>query len=174
MRKVILGAATALAFASPALAADYSERSSYEREVHTYEQREARPVVVERRAARPVVVEERAPVLVVLGTRPARGGSSMCWKPTWVCFRREIEIEAALAQSVGALNYSRLEPPSEPALVALSSTWIPCPIATIEVVSTRRPNAPVSIALLGVNELASTLYRADQKLGPSSRASSNL
>ena len=20
----------------------------------------------------------------------------MCWKPTWVCFRREIEIEAAL------------------------------------------------------------------------------
>ena len=60
MRKVILGAATALAFASPALAADYSERSSYEREVHTYEQREARPVVVEHR---PVVVEERAPVV---------------------------------------------------------------------------------------------------------------
>jgi hypothetical protein len=79
MRKVILGAATALAFASPALAADYSERSSYEREVHTYEQREARPVVVERRAARPVVVEERAPVFsetavvrrpVVLEPRP--------------------------------------------------------------------------------------------------------
>jgi hypothetical protein len=79
MRKVILGAATALAFASPALAADYSERSSYEREVHTYEQREARPVVVERRAARPVVVEEWDPVVsetvvvrrpVVLEPRP--------------------------------------------------------------------------------------------------------
>src|SRR6185312_15496354 len=63
MRKVMLGAATALAFASPALAADFSERSSYEREVHTYEQREARPVVVEHWAARPVVVEERAPVV---------------------------------------------------------------------------------------------------------------
>lgn len=63
MRKIILGAATALAFASPALAADFSERSSYEREVHTYEQREARPVIVEHRAVRPVVVEERAPVV---------------------------------------------------------------------------------------------------------------
>ena len=60
MRKIILGAATALAFASPALAADFSEHSSYEHEVHTYEQREARPVVVEHR---PVVVEERAPVV---------------------------------------------------------------------------------------------------------------
>ena len=60
MRKIILGAATALAFGSPALAADLSERSSYEHEVHTYEHREARPVVVEHR---PVVVEERAPVV---------------------------------------------------------------------------------------------------------------
>jgi hypothetical protein len=63
MRKIILGAAAALAFASPALAADFSEHSSYEREVHTYERREVRPVVVERRVVRPVVVEERAPVV---------------------------------------------------------------------------------------------------------------
>ncbi len=74
MRKVLLCAATALAFASPALAADYSERSIYEREVHTTEHRtrpvvvEHRPVVVEHRPIvvehRPVVVEQPAPVVV--------------------------------------------------------------------------------------------------------------
>jgi hypothetical protein len=46
MRKAILGAAGALALASPAVAADYpvprySEVPSYEREVHTYEYRAA-------------------------------------------------------------------------------------------------------------------------------------
>ena len=52
MRKAILGAASALALASPAVAADlpvprYSEVPSYEREAHTYEYRTAPPVVVE-------------------------------------------------------------------------------------------------------------------------------
>jgi hypothetical protein len=56
MRKAILGAASALALASPAVAADlrvtpYSEVPSYEREVHPY------------RTAPPVVVEEPAPVV---------------------------------------------------------------------------------------------------------------
>jgi len=63
MRKAILGAASALALASPAVAADlpvtpYSEVPSYER--HTYEYRTAPPVVVEEPA--PVVV--RRPVIV--------------------------------------------------------------------------------------------------------------
>ena len=48
MRKAILGAASALALASPALAADlpvprYSEVPGYEREVHPYEYRNRRP-----------------------------------------------------------------------------------------------------------------------------------
>jgi opacity protein-like surface antigen len=52
MRKAILGAASALALASPAVAADlpvtrYSEIPSYEREVLPYEYRTAPPVVVE-------------------------------------------------------------------------------------------------------------------------------
>ena len=57
MRKAILGAASALALASPAVAADlsvtprYSEVPSYEREVHPY------------RTAPPVVVEEPAPIV---------------------------------------------------------------------------------------------------------------
>lgn len=63
MRKAILGAASALALASPAVAADlpvtpYSEVPNYER--HTYEYRTAPPVVVEEPA--PVVV--RRPVIV--------------------------------------------------------------------------------------------------------------
>jgi opacity protein-like surface antigen len=46
MRKAILGAASALAIASPAVAADvpvtpYSEGPRYEREVHTYGYRTA-------------------------------------------------------------------------------------------------------------------------------------
>ena len=69
MRKAILGAASALALASPAVAADlpvtprYSESPSYEREVHTY--RTAPPVVIEQPA--PVVSETvvvRRPVIV--------------------------------------------------------------------------------------------------------------
>ena len=67
MHKTILGVASALALASPAVAADlaipppqYSEGPSYHRETHThtYESRTAPPVVVER-AAPPVVVERR-------------------------------------------------------------------------------------------------------------------
>jgi len=51
MRKAILGAATALALASPAVGADlsaapYSDVPTYGPEVHTYEYRTAPPVVV--------------------------------------------------------------------------------------------------------------------------------
>jgi hypothetical protein len=68
MRKAILGAASALALASPAVAADlpitpYREAPSYER--HTYEYRSAPPVVIEEQA--PVVSETvvvRRPVTV--------------------------------------------------------------------------------------------------------------
>ena|SRR5690242_11534311 len=70
MRKAILGAASALALASPAVAADlpvlrYSEVPSYERGLHAYEYRRAPPVVVEEPA--PVVSETavvRRPVIV--------------------------------------------------------------------------------------------------------------
>ena len=71
MRKAILGAASALALASPAVAADlsvtprYSEVPSYDREVHPYEYRTAPPVVVEEPA--PIVSETvvvRRPVIV--------------------------------------------------------------------------------------------------------------
>jgi len=70
MRKAILGAASALAIASPAIAADlavtpYGEVHRYERESQTYEYRSAPPVVVEERT--PVVSETvvvRLPVVV--------------------------------------------------------------------------------------------------------------
>ena len=71
MRKAILGAASALALASPAAAADlpvtpYSQVPSYQGEAHTYEYRTAPPVVVEEPA--PVVSETvvvvRRPVIV--------------------------------------------------------------------------------------------------------------
>jgi hypothetical protein len=66
MRKAILSMASALAFASPAVAADLpvtprSEIPSYEGEVPTYGYRAAAPVVVEEPA--PVVVVRR-PVIV--------------------------------------------------------------------------------------------------------------
>ena len=66
MRKAILGAASALALASPAVAADlpvipYSEVPSYGGEAYTYEHRTPPPVVVEEQA--PVVVVRR-PVVV--------------------------------------------------------------------------------------------------------------
>jgi hypothetical protein len=53
MRNAILGAASALALGSPAVAADlpitpYREAPSYER--HTYEYRSAPPVVIEEQA----------------------------------------------------------------------------------------------------------------------------
>jgi hypothetical protein len=71
MRKAILGAASALALASPAVAADlsvtprYSEVPSYERQVRPYEYRPAPRVIVEESA--PVVSETvvvRRPVIV--------------------------------------------------------------------------------------------------------------
>ena len=70
MRKAILGAAGALALASPAVAADlpvprYSEVPGYEREVHPYEYRNPPPAVVEEPA--PAVSETlvvRRPVIV--------------------------------------------------------------------------------------------------------------
>jgi hypothetical protein len=70
MRKAILTAASALAFASPAVASDlpvhpYSEVPSYDREVHTYEYRTGPPVVVVEPA--PIVRETvvvRRPVIV--------------------------------------------------------------------------------------------------------------
>ena len=66
MRKMILGAASALALASPAVAADlqvtpYSEVPSYGEETHAYEYRTPPPIVVEEPA--PVVVVRR-PVIV--------------------------------------------------------------------------------------------------------------
>jgi len=65
MRRAILGAASAVAFASPAVAADlpvspYGEGPSYEQEAQPYEYRTAPPVVVEQ--SPPVVV--RRPVFV--------------------------------------------------------------------------------------------------------------
>jgi hypothetical protein len=70
MRKAILGAASALALSSPAVASDlpvprYSEVPSYERELSTYEYWSAPPLVVEEPA--PIVSETvvvRRPVIV--------------------------------------------------------------------------------------------------------------
>jgi hypothetical protein len=78
MRRAILGAASALLLASPAVASDlavtrYSEvpgherevrtREIHTREVQTYEHRAAPRAVVEHRTASRVVVQERPPVL---------------------------------------------------------------------------------------------------------------
>jgi hypothetical protein len=101
MRKAILGAASALAFASPAMAADlplasYSQAPTYERETHTYEYRRAPPVVVEEPApavvvrrpvveAPPVVVEEypvyAAPHVYV--APPVYAYAGPVWRPGW-------------------------------------------------------------------------------------------
>ena len=70
MRKAILGVASALALASPAVAADlpvprYSEVPSYEPEVRSYGYRTAPPVIVEEPAfivAPPPVVVDEYPV----------------------------------------------------------------------------------------------------------------
>ena len=71
MRKAILGAASALALASPAVAADlsvppYSEIPSYEGEALPYENRTAPPVVVEEPAPVPFpgTIVVRRPVIV--------------------------------------------------------------------------------------------------------------
>ena len=96
MRKVILGAASALALASPAVAADlsvtprYSEVPSYEREVHPYEYRTAPPVVVEEVApvilARPPVVVDEYPVYVaprVYAAPPVYAYAGPAWRDGW-------------------------------------------------------------------------------------------
>ena len=70
MRKGILGVASAVALASPAIAADlpvtgYDDAPTYQREVHTYEYRTAPPVVVSRPA--PVITDTivvRRPIVV--------------------------------------------------------------------------------------------------------------
>jgi hypothetical protein len=95
MRKAILGAASALAFASPAVAADlpvgpYSQAQTYQRETHTYEYRTAPPVVVEEPApavvirrpvavAPPVVVEEYP----VYAAPPVYAYAGPVWRPGW-------------------------------------------------------------------------------------------
>ena len=70
IRKAILGAATALALASPAAASDlpiapYTSGPAYEREIHTYERRTAPPVVVAEPAPIPTeTIIVRRPVVV--------------------------------------------------------------------------------------------------------------
>jgi opacity protein-like surface antigen len=95
MRKMILGAASALALASPAVAADlqvtpYSEVPSYERDVHPYAYRTAPPVVVEEPApvilARPPVVVEEYPVYVAPGAYaapPVYAYAGPVWRDGW-------------------------------------------------------------------------------------------
>jgi opacity protein-like surface antigen len=95
MRKMILGAASALALASPAVAADlqvtpYSEVPSYERDVHPYAYRTAPPVVVEEPApvilARPPVLVEEYPVYVaprVYAAPPVYAYAGPVWRDGW-------------------------------------------------------------------------------------------
>ena len=95
MRKAILGAASALALASPAMAADlpvprYSEAPSYQ----PYEYRTAPPVVVEEPApvilARPPVVVEEYPVYVaprVYAAPPVYAYAGPIWPGGWGCRR---------------------------------------------------------------------------------------
>jgi hypothetical protein len=81
MHKAILGAASALALASPAMAADlpvtpYSEVPRYEREIHTYEYRTAPP---------PVVVDE-FPVYAaprVYAAPPVYAYAGPVWRDGW-------------------------------------------------------------------------------------------
>ena len=106
MRKAILGAASALALASPAVAADlpiprYSEVPGYGREVHPYEYRNAPPVVVEEPAPavsetlvvrRPVIVAP-PPVVVdeyplyaaprVYAAPPVYAYAGLAWREGW-------------------------------------------------------------------------------------------
>jgi hypothetical protein len=101
MRKAILGVASALALASPAVAADlpvtpYSQAPSYQQEAQPYEYRTAPPVVVEEPAptvvvrrpvivAPPVVVEEY-PVYAaprVYAAPPVYAYAGPVWRPGW-------------------------------------------------------------------------------------------
>jgi hypothetical protein len=102
IRKAILGAASALALASPAAAADlpvtpYSQVPSYQREAHTYEYGTAPPVVVEEPAPvvsetvvvrRPVIVEmvDEYPVYAaprVYAAPPVYAYAGPVWRPGW-------------------------------------------------------------------------------------------
>jgi opacity protein-like surface antigen len=95
MRKMILGAASALALASPAVAADlqvtpYSEVPSYERDVHPYAYRTAPPVIVEEPApvilARPPVVVDEYPVYMaprVYAAPPVYAYAGPVWRDGW-------------------------------------------------------------------------------------------
>ena len=95
MRKIILGVASALALASPAVAADlqvtpYSDVPSYERDVHPYAYRTAPPVIVEEPApvivARPPVVVDEYPVYVaprVYAAPPVYAYAGPAWRDGW-------------------------------------------------------------------------------------------
>ena len=95
MRKIILGVASALALASPAVAADlqvtpYSDVPSYERDVHPYAYRTAPPVIVEEPApvilARPPVVVDEYPVYVaprVYAAPPVYAYAGPAWRGGW-------------------------------------------------------------------------------------------
>jgi hypothetical protein len=95
MRKMILGAASALALASPAVAADlqvtpYSEVPSYERDVHPYAYRTAPPVIVEEPApvivAPPPVVVDEYPVYVAprgYAAPPVYAYAGPVWRDGW-------------------------------------------------------------------------------------------
>jgi hypothetical protein len=102
MRKTILSAASALAIASPAVAADlpvpppYTEAPIYQRESHSYEYRTAPPVVVEEQPpaivvrqpvilAPPVVVDEYPVYAVprVYAGPPVYAYAGPVWRPGW-------------------------------------------------------------------------------------------
>jgi opacity protein-like surface antigen len=95
MRKIILGVASALALASPAVAADlqvtpYSDVPSYERDVHPYAYRTAPPVIVEEPApvilARPPVVVDEYPVYMaprVYAAPPVYAYAGPAWRDGW-------------------------------------------------------------------------------------------
>jgi hypothetical protein len=99
MRKMILGAASALALASPAVAADlqvtpFSEVPSYERDVHPSAYRTAPPVIVEEPAPvvsetvvvrRPVIV---APPAVVVEEYPLYAAPRRVCATSCVCVRQ--------------------------------------------------------------------------------------
>jgi opacity protein-like surface antigen len=101
MRKVILAATSALALASPAVAADlsvvprYSEVPGYEQEVQPYAYRGAPPVVVEEPAplivrrplivAPPPVVVEEYPIYAAppVYSRPVYAYAGPGWRHGW-------------------------------------------------------------------------------------------
>jgi hypothetical protein len=103
MRNMIFGAATAFALASPTVAADlperrYGEVPTYQREVHPYDYRYARPIIVEeplvsetvvvrRRVivAPPPVFVEEDPIYAVppVYAAPAYAYAAPAWRGGW-------------------------------------------------------------------------------------------